>query len=551
MKRIKPIIELLDINPILDEQMIILCRQIADFYCCSLGEMIETAIPDKLRQAKPIEFVLTAGKKTAGKGSIEVLHCPDNAKRLEYYIQRIKTALGQDKSVILILSDVNKVVKAGGILQKELGQAPACLVRNQKTELDNWLNIKSGKERIVIGTRSAIFAPINSPDLIIMDEEDDPVYKQDQVPHYHARLAALLRVEQGSDLILGSTMPSLESIYLREEEGAKYLNCHINNNTQVQMIDASRQRKGAILTRFMEDAIAESIAAKQKVLIFINRKGFATFAACNQCGFIYKCPRCNINLIYHYKENILGCHYCSYKTEPIKICPKCNAGYIRYSGSGVEKIESEISKIFPQAKIKILGDEPEVDINEADIFVATQIVLKKEGASFDLTGILSIDNTFNRPDFRSTEKAMRLLEGLLAITKKKMIIQTRNPQHHCLTALVKNDPEIFYKEELKERKQLKFPPYSHFILIKIRSPKEERAKLECSRLFETLKQTTVPAGIELINYAAAPVPKLRGNYYWQIMIKANQPKKCGLWIKKHLAGISHSGIIVTVDVDPI
>ncbi|MFA6350562.1 MAG: primosomal protein N' [Candidatus Omnitrophota bacterium] len=552
IKKIKPILELLDKSPILDNEMLGLCRRLADYYCCSLGEMIETAIPDKLRKAKIVEFIPeNQVENNEREGQVEVFQCSDSSKRFSYYIQRLKSALEQKKSAILVLSDVNKVDKTKNILKRELGLVPACLLRNHKSEMDDWLRVKSGQDKLVIGTRSAVFAPLNSPGLIIIDEEDDAVYKQDQVPHYHARIAAILRSHQGADVILGSVMPSLEAIYLRQEENARYLNCRVDKNTEVQVIDFSRQRKGTIFTRFLEDAVASSIAAKQKVLLFINRKGFATFAGCNQCGFIYKCPRCNINLIFHYRENTLGCHYCSYKTEPVKICPKCNAGYIRYSGSGVEKLESEIAKIFPQAKIKIIDDKFNVDTAEADIFIATQIVLKKECANFDLTGVLGIDNTFNRPDFRSTEKSMHLLEGLLAITGKKMIIQTRYPSHHCFSALAKNDPEIFYKEELKERKQLKFPPFTHFILIKIRSPKDDKAKEACSRLFDKLKQSALPNGIELINFAAAPVPKLRGNYYWQIMIKASQPKKAGLIIKKHLAGMSHSGIIVIVDVDPV
>ncbi len=552
IKKIKPVLELLDKEPILDKRMLELCFKMADYYCCSPGEIIETAIPDKLRKSKIIELSRQDNiEKSSGAGRIEIFHCPDSAKRLENYILRLKAVLAQKKSAILILSDLNKIAKIKPVIEQALGQSPALLLRGNTSELENWIRIKSGQAKLVMGTRSAVFAPLGSPGLIILDEEDDPVYKQDQVPHYHARFAAILRSQQGSDLILGSAMPSLEAIYLRQEQNAAYSNCRIDKRTQVNIVDLSRQRKGNIISRQLEDAIAAAIIVKQKTLLFINRKGFATFAGCNQCGFIYKCPRCNINLIFHYKENTLSCHYCNFKQEPLRVCPECNAGYIRYSGSGVEKVESELAKIFPQAKIRILGDEADIDTAEADIFVATQIVLKKDNIGFDLSGVLGIDNTFNRPDFRSTEKSMRLLEGLLAITKKTMIIQTRYPGHHCFSALIKNDPEIFYKEELRERKQLKFPPFTHFILIKVRSPKEEKAKEACSRLFEKIKLAELPRGVELINFAAAPVPKLRGNYYWQIMIKTSQPKKAGFAIKKHLTGISHSGIIVTVDVDPI
>ena len=318
--------------------------------------------------------------------------------------------------------------------------------------------------------------------LIIVDEEENFVYKQDQSPHYNAREVAFMRARvQGADLVLGSSSPSMEMIYQAREGKLNYSRGAKKNIPQIMIVDARAQggfagKKNTPFSKLLKDAIFSAINAKEKVLLFLNRKGFATSAICLSCGANIKCPRCSVNLVYYRKTETLECHFCNFKMPSPKICPSCNAGYIRYSGTGTEKIESDLSVLFPSAVIKRVEAADKLDLSCADIFVSTSAIKNDAEVKFGLTGVLSIDSSMNHADFRSAERAFGILSCLLSITEKKMIIQTAVPGHHLFAAFLKNDPGIFYDEELKQRKDLSLPPYRHLILVKLRGINEEKVK---------------------------------------------------------------------------
>jgi primosomal protein N' (replication factor Y) len=234
-----------------------------------------------------------------------------------------------------------------------------------------------------------------------------------------------------------------------------------------------------------------------------------------------------------------------------KICPHCNSGYIKFSGLGAEKIESEISRIFPQARIAEFDPEIITQSPDVDIFVATSAILRHPGYSFGLIGVLGVDNSLNRIDFRASEKTSAILAGLLKLTEGKVIIQTRLPRHHSLRALQNKEPDLFYGEELKQRKQLGFPPYRHIIMVKLRGKKEERAAQVSQALFGKLCLDNKDKGIKVLSVNAAQPVKLRGNFYWQVLVSCANVIKANDLIKKSLKDLAHSGIIVTVDVDPL
>lgn len=313
----------------------------------------------------------------------------------------------------------------------------------------------------------------------------------------------------------------------------------------------SAKQKKPILPQYLEDMIRQALDSKSKILLFLNRKGFATFVSCHHCNIILKCPRCNINLVYYFKDNILRCHHCNFKMQAPVICPNCNSGYIRYSGIGTEKIESELARLFPQTKIKRLETAKELDINAADIFVATESIVKEAGCKFDLVTVLSIDNSLNRIDFRSAEKTFGLLVKLLRLTDKKIIIQTGLPNHHCFKALQNKDAGIFYTEELKQRKQLGFPPYKHMALVKLRGKNQAKVQKVSQALFERLKGVKANKSVKIVSVNPGNFPKLRGNFYWQILMKAGSCFAITRFMKIHLKNFLHSGIIVTVDIDPL
>lgn len=485
--KIKPILEAVDDIPVLDKNLLLLTRELSEYYGCSWGEAIETAIPDGLRKGKKVSLDGLSGRENPvpddGPRNTLILDL-DKGKRWDIYIERIKSVLAINKSVIVTLPDIESVFKARDLIGSRLNMPVGVMYRKQPDELEEWIKIKKGGMSVVTGTRSAVFAPTPDLGLIIIDEEQDYVYKQDQVPHYNAREVAYMRGKiEKADVILGSRTPSLESIYLSRQGILKYEPITRKSGMpEVRIMDikdfpAVSKKGDILLTRFLQDSILEVLAGQGKVLIFLNRKGFATFVACRYCGKALKCPRCNISLVYHFKDNLLSCNYCNFKIEsPPKICPECNSGYIRYSGIGTEKIESELSRIFPQARVKLVEAGKDIDIQEADIFVSTQEIIRHTVFKFDLIGVLAIDNSLNHFDFRGSEKTFSILVGLAELTDKKIIIQTGYPIHHVFKAIETKDPSIFYDEELKQRQQLGLPPYKHLGMVKLRGKKREQGK---------------------------------------------------------------------------
>ena len=579
IKKLKPVLELIDEFPLFDKNLLSLTKELADFYCCSWGEAIETAIPEALRKGRkamslrvPPEagrslpdgqagnqvFTEVASSPTALRKDARVLiHDLDGQARWDIYLNEIKKNLDNNMSAIVLLPDIPDVFKSKELIMNKLGVTAQLLYRKQPDELEVWVNLKSGGPKVVVGTRSAVFAPLNNLGLIIMEDEGNSVYKQDQVPHYHARDLSLMRARiDNARLILGSRVPSLESFYLSKKKDFQYtLVPRKKEFPMVKLIDTRHlpfheKSKKLILARLLEDAVYSALNEKGKTLLFLNRKGFATAATCHNCGKALKCPRCNVNLVYHFKEESLNCHYCNFKMPPPKICPECNSGYIKFSGIGTEKIESELSRIFPQARIKVWDDFTS-GTQDADIFIATSSVIRHAEINFSLIGVLGIDNTLNRVDFRATEKVSVLLSGLLALTDKLIIIQTGTPSHHCFQALLKKDVNFFYAEELKQRKQLGFPPYKHMVLIKLRGKKEDRVKEAAQALFDKLKKVNLPKSIEIVSVNPSNFGKLRGNFYWQVLLRSSGVSPVNNFLKNNLKDFRHSGIIVTIDVDPI
>jgi primosomal protein N' (replication factor Y) len=563
IKNLKPILELLDTAPIINKNMLLLTKEVSEYYCCSWGEVIETALPLAIRKGRKITQIQRPEKNRLKGRLIEptLIHDSGTKERWSIYLEAIKNVLSQNKSAIVILPDRETVFKAKEIIQshtEHTGSELVVLYRNEPGEFKEWLKILEGKVKIVVGTRSSIFAPAVNLGLIIVDEEQSSIYKQDQVPHYHCRQAALMRAKLGkTQLILGSSSPSLEAVSLARQNKIKniFIQRSEENFPEIKIIDTSYlstgfKKKNKILSKTLEGAIFSALNTKGKILLFLNRKGFATFISCRNCGAVLKCPRCNINLVYHFKENKLSCHYCNFKMDPLDICPNCNAGYMRYSGIGTEKIESELSRIFPQAKITKYDPQKKFDINEADIFISTQSIRKETECDFDLIGVLAIDNSLNRTDLRSSERTFSLLIDILKLTSKKMIIQTTLPNHYCFKALLDKNINIFYDEELKYRKQLNFPPYRHLGLVKLRGKNQERVKKVCSGLFNKLSSSGNKA-VDILSFSPAYPAKLRGNFYWQILLRSNNAKRMSKFLKTYLKNFSHSGIIVTVDIDPL
>lgn len=558
IKNTKPILEPIDDQPLLDSWMLWLTRKLSDYYCCSWGQAIETALPSCLRSTRKIYFAPQDNhERIESANEIILLHDLDGKDRWDVYLQHLRQTLDNHQAAILLVPEIHSLLKAKDYIEKNLNHTPAVLYRNNPQELKEWLSIKEGQVNIVLGLRSAVFAPLNNLGLLIIDQEDDYAYKQDQVPHYHAREIAMMRVKkQKAKLILGSIHPSLESYYLAKKDKIKYILLPRKNEfPQIKLVNtssdyAARKRKEVILSAYLLDNLRSVLNNQAKVLLFLNRKGFAGRAFCRHCNKVFKCPRCSINLVYHFKEGSLCCHYCNFKMPAPAICPECNSDYIRYSGLGAEKLENEIARLFPGAKIRSVSDINDLEDQETDIFIATSLVIKAADLNFDFIGVLSIDEALNHIDFRAQENVYRILSGLSGLTDKSLVIQTRLSTQSCFQALLNKDSNFFYQEELRQRHQLLFPPYRHLAYVVLRGRNATRVKALSEGLFARLSNNC-HKGIEILSLNPAQPEKLRGNFYWRILVRGRSPKNISQFLKINLKGWSHSGIIVTVDIDPI
>lgn len=560
IKNLKSILSLLDETPILSRNILALTKELSDYYVCSWGETIETSLPEGIRKGKSVSLPKEeAGEiKPVKNYQAILLHDLDGQSRWRVYVEQIKATLENNKSAIMILPDVEALFKAKEIILGQLACACGLLYRKQPKEIEAWKEIKTGRIKLVIGTRSAVFAPVSSLGLIIIDDEHNSVYKQDQVPHYHARDAALMRSRiNQAKVILASSSPSLESILMARRRKIDYkLLPRIKKFPELKVLDMKKlpaldKKNKLILARHLADSILATLNDKGKTLVFINRRGFATFTYCHSCGVALSCPRCNVNLVFHFAGHALVCHRCNFKMPLPDICPSCNAGYIRYTGLGTEKVESELSRLFPQARIKIIADKPEVGLKEADIFISTESVINKISYSFDLIAVLSIDGSLNRVDFRAPEKTFALLTGLAGLTQTRLIIQTNLPQHYVFAGMENNAGDIFYDQELKQRRRLGLPPFKHMCLVKLRGKKETRVKEASLALFNKLIEVNKNKFVKLVANNPGHPLKLRGNFYWQIAIQGSSPHAISKFLKNHLKDFRHSGIIVTVDMDPL
>ena len=604
----KEIEAVIDKEPMLTEEMLKLTKWIADDYFCSWGEAIGAVIPGGIKKGKAAigsrvkEFniksegfppstphVLTHEQERALKAISEsmeklehktfLLHGITASGKTEVYLQAIEIVLQKNKQAIMLVPEIALTPQTIERFVSRFGHRVA-VIHSQLTPAKRfleWKKIKDGKADIVVGARSAIFSPMTRLGLIIIDEEHETTYKQDDVPRYHARDVAEERARLNNcPLVLGSATPSLESYYKAKHGDYKLIKLtkRIEERLlpKVKIVDmrmelATRKRV-AIFSKVLLDAIDKSLKAGKQVIIFLNRRGFSTFVNCKKCGLVIKCRRCDTVMVYHFEEKKLLCHYCNYTTPPPDICPKCKSGYISYFGLGTEKVESELSHAFSHIHIarmdsdttskrgshdRILGEFKSGAVN---LLVGTQMIAK--GLDFPqvtLVGVVSADITLNIPDFRSSERTFNLLTQVGGRAGRgdaggEVIIQTYAPSHYSILAAAKHDYEKFYEEEIISRKELMFPPFVSLVKVVVRARNEEFTQKTASDLAEAIRSEDKTALIG--GPAPAPISRIRGYYRYNIILKgADKAVMCAL-LKKVLASFRKPhGVLIAVDVDPI
>ena len=514
-------------------------------------------------QAKVLESV------KFGKFKPYLLHGVTGSGKTLVYIRLIEKVINQGKEAILLVPEISLTPQVVDIFKKRFGKTIAILHSGLSNgeKYDEWRKIERKEVSIVIGARSAMFAPFTNLGIIIIDEEHSNTYKQDNVPRYNAIDVALRRGKTYNiPVVLGSATPSVES-YTRAKAGIYELLVMKNRVNKkmpkVYLVDMKDEfKKGnRVFSDIFKEKMNDRLSKNEQVLVLLNRRGYSTVITCKECGFTHKCPNCDIPLTYHKNGNIMKCHYCDYKVPRLLECPKCHSKNINSLGMGTEKLEGLIKEEFKDAKVirmdqdttrnkgahkRIIDDFKEGKYN---VLVGTQMIAK--GLDFPkvtLVCVVNGDATLNIPDFRSSERTYELLSQVSGRAGRdkldgEVIIQGFNVSHYSIVYAKNNDYESFYNEEMKIRKVLKYPPYYNLCLIKVSGKNYDEVYNEASKITTYLKSNLNNI---VLGPASASMPKINNIYYVQIIIKFKNTKE----ILSYLEFIrEHYKKKINVDID--
>lgn len=558
-KKLKSILALIDDFPAISPLILKLTKEFAGYYGCSWGEAIEASLPAALRKSKSaaLSCVEDEKKSSGAPGECLLLHDQSREKRWSFLIDTVEKTLSEGKGVLFLVPEVFLVEDVYKRFIEKFPEGVVILDKkvSAKKELEEWLKIKEGRARIVIGTRSAVFAPVKNLGLIVLYDEENNSYKQEQSPFYHARQVAMWRVAQeGAGLIFASQAPSVETWYLTQKKKIKIVSLKSEWNIPAQIVDMSnyRGRGDSLLSFPLRNGLQKTLEARGKAILFMNRKGFSTTTRCQQCGHTLKCKHCDANLTYLFGKKKMVCRHCSYTITPPSICPQCQGSYLRYTGMGTEKLESEVARLFPQARIGRFDRDSKILPESFDILIATQAILRfKNKLSVSLVGVLRIDTELNRMDFKSGHNVFALLVHLKDMAREKMIIQTGVPDNYSIETAAKMDFKEFYRTEIKFRREIGFPPFQHLTEISLRGPKEDILLGLVTALHNDLVASNKGKGIDILDPQPGIIPKLRDKYRFSILIKGKSQAQVMSLIQKSLKSFKKkSGMIISINVDP-
>ncbi len=470
--------------------------------------------------------------------------------KTEVYMNIIEEVLKQEKEVIVLVPEISLTPQIVDLFRKRFGNKIAILHSrlSDGEKYDEWRKIERKEVSIVIGARSAIFAPFTNLGFIVIDEEHTETYKQENTPKYSAIDIALWRCKRyNCPLLLGSATPSLES-YTRAKNGiyelltlTKRISNHLPN---VYLVDMKDEIKHGNMTfsSLLKQKMKEALEKNEQIILLLNRRGFSTIISCKECGYVEKCPNCDIPLVYHKQENRLKCHYCNYTKYVIKECPKCNGKDLRTLGLGTEKLEEETKELFPNARVIRMdvdttsrkGAHEKITTafrnREYDILIGTQMIAKGLDFPFvTVVGVINGDASLNVPDFRSSERTFALLSQVAGRAGRKnlegsVIIEGFNLEHYSIKCARTHDYNHFYEEEMKVRKILSYPPYFNLSLIEISGSDYEKCDMESKKIAAYLIKELNGKAI-ILGPSNALMPKINNVYYIHIILKFKSTKE--------------------------
>lgn len=537
-------------------------------------------------QAAAVTGVLTALEDSSPQTIL--LHGVTGSGKTAVYRELITQVIAQGGDAILLVPEISLTSQVARYFERQFGEQVIILHSGlrQREKMKAWADILSGQKRIVIGARSAVFAPLPHLRLIILDEEHDGAYKQDENPKYHARDVARKRMDQKKGVVLlGSATPSLEAYAAAQSGKIRMLTMTTRIGKSVlppveivDMRDELRQGNRSIFSLPLQQKLRERLTRGEQSMLFLNRRGYSTFVVCRECGYVVSCPNCDIALTYHTHGQEMRCHYCDHKEMPPHTCPKCGSRYIRFFGQGTQRVEEELQGLFPEARVLRLDFDTtrlaeahdkildRFRRQEASILVGTQMMAK--GLDFPnvtLVGVIAADQTLNMPDFRARERTFQLLTQVAGRAGRsakpgEVIIQTYSPGESAVMRAAFHDFKGFFWEEIRYRKERKYPPYTHIIRVLLLHDQEDRVIKAANELGACLKQGMQDpkfgnTELDILGPAPAVLTRLRNQWRWQISVKGIRQDLLRAFLHQGVQSFFRSpasnGIILNIEVDPL
>ncbi|MBE6054516.1 MAG: primosomal protein N' [Clostridium sartagoforme] len=501
--------------------------------------------------------------------------------KTEVYMNLVKNAISKEKSSVILVPEISltpqMIERFKGRFGREVAVFHSKLSDGER--YDEWHRVKEGKVKVVIGARSALFLPLQNLGLIIIDEEHENTYKSEQNPKYVTKeVAEFISALKGCKVILGSATPSIETYYraISGDIELVELNKRIDDKPmpKIEIVDMREELNNGNISMFSKKLfleIKEALSRKEQIILFLNRRGFSTFVSCRSCGYVFKCPKCDISMTFH-KNGYLVCHYCGHGEKQPRTCPKCKSKYVKHFGAGTERVEEEVRKYFKDVKILRMDMDTTRNKNshesiynsfkngEADILIGTQMISK--GLDFEnvtLVGILAADMSLNLPDYRAAERTFQIVTQVSGRAGRgdkegKVILQTYNPSHYSLNYAKNYDYDGFYNEEFTTRGLMYYPPFGRILLVNASSKNENALKSFMNLLKDKFSNLNVEEeNIEMLGPVPCIISKIKDNFRWQIMFKGDLTLDFCKKIKDNLYQLNknvYNEIKVTIDINP-
>jgi primosomal protein N' (replication factor Y) len=556
-----------------------------------IEEPFEFVAPGKARSS-PLDFQFNFAQQDAlkkvndgvraEKFSGMLLHGVTGSGKTAVYLAAMRSVLEAGRSAILLVPEIGLTPAVAADLHNVFGDEVAILhsAFTDQERAEQWHRIKRGEARVVVGTRSAVFAPVSNLALMIVDEEQDSSYKQEETPRYHARDVAVMRAKMaGAVVVLGSATPSLESYFNAKKNKYALMNLpdRVENRPlpEVEIVDMRQEfqetGKEQVISRKLIEQIKQRLDRKEQVMVLLNRRGYSPVALCRACGNRMECRNCAIAMTHHKGSNRMVCHYCGFMAPVPKVCGECGSEYVYFLGTGSEKLEELLHGLFPQARIgrldrdTVRGNEDferalnALNEGELDLLVGTQMIAKGHDIhGVTLVGVVGADMALGFPDFRAAERTFQLLTQVAGRagrgqTPGKVILQTYFPDHYAVQYAALHDFVGFYEKELRFRSWMHYPPYSALANVLVRSDKLDEA-LRWSGVLGKWLETTRHEGVRVLGPAAAPIVRLKRDYRYHFVLKSESREKLNGLLRSMLIYASREKIPrtqVIVDVDAV